>query len=191
MSVCLCLVAALCLPMNAALAKKLPDSVDTVTGLFLDLAAYGDALSDKDLDEKGSPVWKKALLLDDMLRVVLGSHYRGLTRAQLRSIKREYGKALTRYYRSKLAVSGVTGFQFETEKDLGDRQQWLQLRGQTVDGRPLSLGFILRTRSGRLQIMNIVLNDVSLLAAQRTRMNAIVEQHGAEALAKHIAPTGK
>lgn len=131
-------------------------------------------------------------------RFSLGRHWRQATSEQKKDYVALFGKYLARSYATKLG--GYTGEQFKilSERDLGNKRDvMVNTSIERTSGPPIKVGWRVRNRKDSKAVIDVMVEGVSLVVAQRNEFSSVVRRDGLkgllDALRKHTAKavTGK
>lgn len=127
-------------------------------------------------------------------RFSLGRHWRQATSEQKKDYVALFGKYLARSYAVKLG--GYTGEQFKilSERDLGNKRDVLvNTRIERASGPPINVGWRVRNRKDSKAVIDVMVEGVSLVVAQRNEFSSVVRRNGLQglldALRRQIAKT--
>lgn len=116
-------------------------------------------------------------------RLALGRHWQAASEAQ----RAEYGRLFRDYLRDRLArrLGAYTGGERPTpagSQPAGDTDTLAGTRIVLAEGAPVEVGWRVRREGGRLVVVDMVAEGVSMLVTTRSQLAAIVNQRGIDGL---------
>jgi phospholipid transport system substrate-binding protein len=124
-----------------------------------------------------------------LARMTMGRHWRRANARQREAFVETFGHYLLRSFAIRLkryAGSDLSAardsFSITGARDVGKNDVIVQSRITPPSGTPLRVDWRLRSQSGRLVIIDLVVEGVSLLVTQRSEFGAVLERAGIDGL---------
>lgn len=147
----------------------------------------------KVLSDKSIPLSKReadirALLrknfdLETIGRFVLSRYWRTATPDERSDYMSLFSEYVLRTYARRLGAYGNETFQITSAKPLGSRDAIVLTKITTqAGGQPITAGWRVRDRNDSYKIIDVVVEGVSMAAAQRSEFDSIIQKQGLNGL---------
>lgn len=115
-------------------------------------------------------------------RFVIGKYWRDLSKAQQKDYLSSYKKFLVKYYTANFQEY-AEGTKFEVTKTKALKQKGQYIISMNInrpkDPQPVKVDYRVRQKSGKSQIIDIVVEGISLLNTQRSEFASVIQRKGA------------
>lgn len=124
--------------------------------------------------------------LEQIGRFVLGQAWRRATPEQQAEYQRLFAEYVLATYSRRLG--GYSGETFEIVKaePVGKRDAVVFTRISRPDAPPLACGWRVRLMNGRHQILDVIVEGISMITAQRSEFASVVKAKGIEGLIENL-----
>lgn len=178
----------------------LADHSDPVAGAKRRVASLGHRagliMTSKRLDDASRRNALKALVhsgfdLERISRFALGRFWREATQGQRVRFQDLFAEQLLNTYTRQLNSYRAETLQVVGSQEVGRKDILVETRFESDDG-PLTVGWRVRNRAGRYDIIDVVVDGISLALTQRQELGAVAKQKGIDGLLKSMrVATGK
>ncbi len=121
--------------------------------------------------------------LDEIGRFVVGRHWRGMSPDQQVDYREVYGEWVLKTYSARLGGYSGQSFTIVKTVTIGENDIFVRTRiDQPRGGAPIIVDWRVRRIDGRLQIVDVVVEGVSMLVTQRSEFASVVRSRGVEGL---------
>ena len=167
-------------PAQAGSAEGAKQFIDTVARQVLDVLKTDAPISDK--KHKLVAIFRTKVDIPYVAKFVLGQHWRTASPAQQQSYVGAYGPFVLGNYASKLTRYSGQSYALKNSRADGDGAYVVTM--QITDGNSAGalVDYRLKNSGEGYQLVDIVVEGVSLLATQRSEFNAIVQNKGLDHL---------
>lgn len=170
-------------------ADSSPEAVvDTLVRHIIDLLQSG-GLEDEEALERLAATIEEDTDLDRLGRLVLGRHWRSADEAQRAEYLELFRQLMLRKFVGHLGAysgepleEGAELFVITGTRPIGESDAIVQSRVNPPDRPPLDVKWRLRPRDGDWVIIDLIVENVSLLVSQRSEFASVVERGGMESL---------
>lgn len=122
-------------------------------------------------------------------RFVIGRYWRDMSKAQQDDYSKYYQEFLVKHYTSNFQeYTRNTEFSVTRSRDLSKKGQSLVSMDikHSDNPSPIKIDYRLREKSGKFQIIDIVVEGVSLLNTQRSEFSSVIQREGADYLIQQL-----
>jgi phospholipid transport system substrate-binding protein len=119
-------------------------------------------------------------------RFVLGRYWNTANPQQREEYLRAFTDYVTKSYADRLADEQVTGFEITSVRDLGQNEYLVQTQIGRPTGAALNYGWRVRQTSGGPRIVDIIVENVSLLVTHRSDFTSVAQREGIEGLTQSL-----
>ena len=122
-------------------------------------------------------------------RFVIGKYWRELDKTQQTEYLNNYQKFLVKHYTSNFQeYAEGTEFEVTKTKSLKRKGQYMVSMkiNRPTDPQPIKVDYRVRQKSGKSQIIDIVVEGISLLNTQRSEFSSVIQRKGASHLIEQI-----
>ena len=133
--------------------------------------------------DAAKPVVQQHFDMPGVARLVLGKHYRRMTKTQRSEFVLEFEKLLIRIY--GMAMLNNLGNDIRWERKKGGDDKFVTVRAHTMyQGNPVEIDFNMRTSKSYkgFKVYNVKVKGISLVTNYRTTFNRIIAANGYGAL---------
>lgn len=163
--------------------------VDRVSKQVLDIVKT-DGLSKEQKAAKLEALFSDKVDINFVGRFVLGKHWRTATPAQQQAYLAAYKPFILKNYAGRLAKYSGQTYTLKNPRTDGDASM-VTMEINDPNGPNVIVDYRLKGTDGNFRIVDIMVENVSLLTTQRSEFNGIVESKGVdgliEALKKQVA----
>lgn len=148
------------------------------------LSARGDTAS---REQRLREIFRTGFDLPFIGRFVLGRHWQEASEEQRQEYQDAFAQFVVHSYASRLADETVTGFSITNIRALDDRDVLVQTVIERPGGAPpLNYGWRVRDTDAGLKVIDIVVENVSLVVTQRSEFSAVVQRQGLDGLIRAL-----
>ncbi|MBT3559143.1 MAG: ABC transporter substrate-binding protein [Rhodospirillales bacterium] len=137
-------------------------------------------------EEQVRQLLSRNFALDKIGRFVLGRAWKKATEAQQSEYLQLFSKYVLTTYSRRLG--GYAGEELEIVKaqPMGKRDAVVLSKVHRADAAPLNCGWRVRLDENRFQIMDIIVEGVSMISVQRSEFAAVVKNQGVDGLIESL-----
>jgi phospholipid transport system substrate-binding protein len=121
--------------------------------------------------------------LETIGRFVLSRHWRTATPDEKSEYMSLFSEYVLRTYARRLGAYGNETFQITSSKPLGSRDAIVLTKITTqAGGQPITAGWRVRDRNDSYKIIDVMVEGVSMAAAQRSEFESVIQKQGLNGL---------
>ena len=142
-----------------------------------------ESMSLEDREAHFRSVLNEGFALDKIGRFVVGRHWRDMSPDQQLDYQQLYGKWVLKKYSAQLG--GYSGQTFQIVKSVvrGENDVFVRTRiDQPDEGAPIICDWRVREIDGRLKVIDVVIEGISMLVTQRSEFSSVIRQRGVDGL---------
>ena len=171
----------LCQSPAFAQAHDAKSYVDNVASQVLAIAK-NSAMPIGEKQPKLETIFADVVDVPTVAKFVLGRHWRTATPAQQAAYVKAYGPFLIKNYAGRIAKYSGQTYKIVSSKKDADDTELVGMQILDPNGPPISMVYRLKPQNGKYLVSDIVIENVSLVATQRSEFNAVVTKHGLDFL---------
>jgi phospholipid transport system substrate-binding protein len=181
------ILAALWLGPFAAVAATAEQASDFIAELTSDTIA---AVRSEDpvpvREDRIQQVLRRGLDLDFMSRFVLGHYWREATPEQKEQYREVFGAFIVRTYAHRLANQTITKFAIISVRQTENGDVVVEEKVERPQAPPVYYGFRIRATEETPKVIDVSVEGVSMLLAQRSDFMSVIQKQGFDALIQSI-----
>jgi phospholipid transport system substrate-binding protein len=183
----LTVLAALLFGPLAAAAATAEQASDFIVGLTSDTIAVLKSEGPVSVrEDRIQQVLRRGLDLDFMSRFVLGHYWREATPEQKEQYREVFGTFIVRTYAHRLAAQTITNFAIISVRQAENGDVVVEERVERPQAPPVFYGFRIRATEETPKVIDVSVEGVSMLLAQRSDFMSVVQKQGFDALIQSI-----
>ncbi|MEZ5692139.1 MAG: ABC transporter substrate-binding protein [Rickettsiales bacterium] len=152
-----------------------------------------DILSDKNLDKKDKEkhieeLFRKNVDIKWIGRFVIGRFWRQLEKDKKESYMQAYEKFVIKNYASKFVDYSSGSFKISGSHDNGDNEFTINMEIKADDNsdEPIIVDYKVRNEGKKFLIFDIIIENVSMIATQRSEFNSVMANKGIDYLTEQL-----
>lgn len=119
-------------------------------------------------------------------RFVLGRFWRGASEAQLAEYRDLFTQSITKSYARALVASGGTSLEILDTRMVSETDALVSTRLERSEGAPIGAGWRIRKIDGRIKVVDVLHEGVSLAITQRQEYASVIEREGLDGLIERL-----
>lgn len=168
----------------SATAEQASSFIAELTAEVLAALASGESADRR--EERIRKVLRRGLDLDFMGRFVLGHYWQEATPQQQAAYRDAFADFIIRTYTHRLADRSFTSFTVTSVRQAENGDVVVEERAFRPDGPPVNYGFRVRDTRNALKVIDVSVEEASMLLTQRLDFMSAVEKQGLDGLIEAI-----
>ena len=135
-------------------------------------------VSDEARFEEFGRLFRESFAIDAISRFALGRHWRRATEEQRKEYRSLFADFIVRTYAGRFRQYSGETLTVEGEREINERDTIVSSRINTPDGTSIRVDWRVRTKGGDHKIVDIIVEDVSTVLAQREEFASMIRRGG-------------
>lgn len=137
-----------------------------------------DSLSKQAKRDRLEAMFKRTVDTEWIGRFVTGKNWRSFSEAQKEGYLAAYDRFITKHYTSNFEeYSEGTDFAVVNSRNVGKNDELVTMKITRSGASPIMVKYRLRPRGDSFKVVDIVVEGVSLITAQRSEFSSVLERH--------------